>query len=245
MSIRPLFLMIFLICSAPAFSLTMYEIKYEFPTNQSGPSYTAFLVRYGDGTGFMRVRYYNTTSQKDMVVDMSFQEIYSKSNASLYDYDQLEFKGKDPVMIMGETSYNPDFIWFQKKAGDTYFRPWGVTSPNKDNTYQEGKITSVKLLNASDLTSSYVNLFFATSEPFYVSLFSKTNAASNNTTYTNSNTKINLYLVSVANTRDPSIGKSCEVDLRRTQSEFSDLCDFMGFNFVYKEKPLLWTCASY
>lgn len=235
MSIRPLFLMVFLLCSATAFSLTMYEIKYEFPTNQSSPSYTAFLVRYGDGTGFMRVRYYNTTSQKDMVVDMSFQEIYSKSNASLYDYDQLEFKGKDPVMIMGETSYNPDFIWFQKKAGDAYFRPWGVTSPNKDNTYQEGKITSVKLLNASDLTSSYVNLFFATSEPFYVSLFSKTNTASNNTTYTNGSAKINLYLVSVANTRDPSIGKSCEVDLRRTQAEFSDLCDFMGFNFVYKE----------
>jgi len=233
MSIRSLILMICLLFSATAFSLTMYEIKYEFPKNQTSPSYTAFLVRYGDGTGFMRVRYYNKSQAKDMVVDMSFDEIYSKSNASLYEYDQLEFKGKNPVHVLGESNYNPDLIWFQKKPGDTYFKPWGVTSPNTDNTYEQGNIISVKLLNAVDLTTSYVNLYFGTAEPFYVNLFSKNN--NNSSTTTSNSAKINLYLINVANTRDPSIGKSCEVDLKRTEAEFSDVCDFLGFNFIYKE----------
>ncbi len=236
MSTRTLLLMVLLFISGTAFSLTMYEIKYEFPKNSTSPSYTAFLVRYGDGTGFMRVRYYNKSLAKDMVVDMSFDEIYTKSNASLYEYDQLEFKGRDPKHVLGESNYNSDLIWFQKKPGDTYFKPWGVTSPNGDNTYEQGNIISVKLLNAVDLTPSYVNLYFGTAEPFYVSLFSKTNSNNSYTNNSNSNSKkVNLYLINVANTRDPSIGKSCEVDLKRTQAEFSDVCDFMGFNFVYKE----------
>ena len=77
-------------CSSVLFAgTTMYEIKYEFPNNTSSPNYTAFLVRYGDGTGFMRVRYFNSVKNETFVVDMSLDEVYLKSDKNMYDYDEL------------------------------------------------------------------------------------------------------------------------------------------------------------
>ena len=72
-------------------ALTIYEIRYEFKGLSEFPSYTAMLVRYGNGTGFMRVRYTNKSGTDVYVVNMEFEEedgsINLRGNYSDYFWD--------------------------------------------------------------------------------------------------------------------------------------------------------------
>lgn len=235
-----------LLCAIFGFSNTIYEIKYRF---QDETEYTAFMVRYDNKTGFIRVKYYNAKNQY-RVVNMSFVEEASKQEVNGVTYDALRFAGKNPTFIVGgdnETdAYNPDYIWFAKLPNQTVYTPWGVTSPDAEGKVSDGKITSVKVLNTNQLTESYVHSFFNTNEPFYINLFKKPATAvvttkPNTTPHTKPNTSItnasgaSLKLIMVANTLDPTIGYTCELDVERVKKTFQDIAAALKLNFVYTE----------
>jgi hypothetical protein len=125
-----------------SYSITVYEISYEFKNLTDYPKYTAILVRYGNGTGFMRVRYYKKDYSEIFVVNMEFDEVEGSSVINGVTYQTLEFKGKNPFYIMNTSAdknkiYNPDLLWFKKLSSDKIFIPWGVTSPNSDGSYEQ------------------------------------------------------------------------------------------------------------
>jgi len=228
-----------LLLSFKGYSLTIYEISYEFKTYTDYPRYTAFLVRYGNGTGFMRIRYYKRDFSETLVVNMDFDEIEGTATIDGLLQKTLKFQGKNPTFMMNTSLiknqiYNPDLIWFKKSTSQANYVPWGVTSRNSDGKYDQGKITSVKLMNSKDLTSPYVRLYFGENEPFYLSLF----APPANTTYTNvSNTlsPAKLYLITVANTEDASIGTGVKRDIVNVYNELKDVASFLSMPFIYKE----------
>ncbi|MBS1599404.1 MAG: caspase family protein [Bacteroidetes bacterium] len=203
---------------------TIYEIKYKF--DSSNVEYTAFLVRYENGTGFMRVRYKNNL-QKTKVVSMVFDEINGTDNGK----KTLRFEGKDPKFILGDDgdSYAPDYIWFMQNPGEVNYAPWGVTSPQADGRTLQGIIISVTLLNTNDITRTYANLFFGTGETFYVNLF---NSPTTNNTAQNSST-LKLYVI--ANTLDEDIGSTCQKDVARVKHKFNDIASFLGMKMEYTE----------
>lgn len=237
------------------FSISIYEISYEFKGLTDYPKYTAFLVRYGNGTGFMRVRYFSNTNSKEVyVVEMEFDEVEGRSKIDGLPHYTLQFKGKAPHYIFNgtgdknENTYNPDILWFKKRADDKNFKPWGVTSLNTDGTYEQGKILSVKLMNTVDLTKAYVKQYFKENESFYVNLF-KTDIASNtgagnippdkNNTGNNGvkntpTTPAKIHFIMVANTEDPRIGASVKKDVTNLYSEIKDVSTFLKLplNFV-------------
>ncbi|MBI5858843.1 MAG: caspase family protein [Sphingobacteriales bacterium] len=163
--------------SINCFSISIYEISYEFKNLTDFPKYTAFLVRYGNGTGFMRVRYMNKSGSEIYVVDMEFNEVEGRSKIDGLPQLTLQFKGKSPRYIINTSgkkdneAYNPDVLWFKKRPDDKNFKPWGVTSQNTDGTFEYGKILNVKVLNTADLTKTYVKQYFLLTESFYVNLF--------------------------------------------------------------------------
>lgn len=163
--------------SINCFSISIYEISYEFKNLTDFPKYTAFLVRYGNGTGFMRVRYMDKTGKEIYVVDMEFDEVEGRSKIDGLPHLTLQFKGKSPRYIINTSgkkdneAYNPDVLWFKKRPDDKNFKPWGVTSQNTDGTFEQGKILNVKVLNTADLTKIYVKQYFLATESFYVNLF--------------------------------------------------------------------------
>lgn len=163
--------------SINCFSISIYEISYEFKNLTDFPKYTAFLVRYGNGTGFMRVRYMDKTGKEVYVVDMEFDEVEGRSKIDGLPHLTLQFKGKTPRYIINTSgiknneAYNPDVLWFRKRPDDKNFKPWGVTSQNTDGTFEQGKILNVKVLNTADLTKAYVRQYFLLTESFYVNLF--------------------------------------------------------------------------
>jgi hypothetical protein len=223
---------------------TIYEIKYKF---QDEAEYTAFLVRYDNNTGFMRVKYYNA-KQQFRVVHMDFEEEMSKREVNGVLYDALRFVGKNPKFILGggETeSYNPDYIWFAKLPSQETYKPWGVTSPDTDGSTTSGTIISVKVLNTNELTETYVHSFFASDEPFYVNLFNKPvvvpnasttvpnkpNTAPNKPNTTTAYKSGTIKLIIVANTLDQTIGNTCQQDMDRVEKTFKDIATMLKLNF--------------
>lgn len=89
----------FLLLSEAGYSLTIYEISYEFSTITEFPKYTALLVRYGNGTGFMRVKYSNKLNTESYVVDMVFNEVEGRSKIDGLPHLTLQFRGENPKYI--------------------------------------------------------------------------------------------------------------------------------------------------
>ncbi|HNA92633.1 MAG TPA: caspase family protein [Chitinophagaceae bacterium] len=242
--------------SIQGFCISIYEISYEFKGLTDYPKYTAFLVRYGNGTGFMRVRYFNNNNSKEVfVVEMEFDEVEGRSKIDGLPHYTLQFKGKTPKYIINTSadknvnSYNPDVLWFKKRADDKNFKPWGVTSLNTEGTYEQGKIISVKLMNISDLTKSYVKQYFKESESFYVNLFKtddanvvvnntkppvNSNTGNNGVTNTNT-TPAKIHFIMVANTEDARIGASVKKDVTNLYSEIKDVSTFLKLPLNYVE----------
>ena len=238
---RPFILIAAILLSIQSFALTIYEISYEFKNLTDFPKYTAMLVRYGNGTGFMRVKYSNKANTETYVVHMEFVEVEGRSKIDGLPNLTLQFKGKDPRYIINgnkekQNSYNPDVLWFKKEASDKNFKPWGVTSLNEDSTFEYGKIIDVKVLNTADLTKTYVKNYFLESEPFYANLFKPTNVTVTPPVVTNPThnpttttvTPAKLHFILVANTNDPRIGYSVQKDVINISSQVKDVATFLG-----------------
>lgn len=239
---KPIILVAVLLLSMQSFALTIYEISYEFKNLTDFPKYTAMLVRYGNGTGFMRVKYSNKANTETYVVHLDFIEVEGRSKIDGLPHLTLQFKGKDPRYIKNgskekQESYNPDVLWFKKEASDKNFKPWGVTSLNLDSTFEYGKILSVKVLNTQDLTKALVKTYFLETETFYANLFKPSSTpvaikppVVNNTGGSNPTTAIatKLHFVLVANTNDPRIGYSVQKDVINITSQIKDVATFLG-----------------
>ncbi|MCY7311707.1 MAG: caspase family protein [Chitinophagaceae bacterium] len=247
MLIRPFLFIAVLFFSSKSYSLTIYEITYEFKNLTEFPKYTAMLVRYGNGTGFMRIRYSNKANTEKFVVDMQFNEVEGRSKIDGLPHLTMQFKGENPKYIVNSSKekqeiYNPDVLWFKKESTDKNFKPWGVTSLNSDGTFEYGKILFVKVINTEDLTKAFVQNYFLPTESFYTNLFSSTstNVASTKppvTTNTGSTpsppttvatTPTKLHFVLVANTNDPRIGYSVQKDVVNITSQIKDVATFLN-----------------
>ncbi len=240
-----------LLFSMNVYSLTIYEISYEFKGNTDFPKYTAMLVRYGNGTGFMRVKYFNKTYSETYIVNMEFEEAESRSKIDGKLHLTLQFKGKSPSYIVNSTknktneAYNPDVLWFKKLPSEQNFVPWGVTSQNSDGSFEQGKILSIKLMNTSDLTKAYVKSYFLENEPFYTNLFKPTTndnkvvtvgnpvpAPSSSTTAASTTA---IHFIVVANTEDARIGTSVVKDVTNLYSQIKDVATFLKLPLRYTE----------
>lgn len=236
--------LIILLISIQSFALTIYEISYEFKNLADFPKYTAMLVRYGNGTGFMRVKYSNKAGTETYVVHLEFVEVEGRSKIDGLPHLTLQFKGKDPRYIKNgnkekQEAYNPDVLWFKKEASDKNFKPWGVTSLNLDSTFEYGKILSVKVINKEDMTKTFVKAYFLETETFYTNLFKaddtkiaavkppKTTPPGTKPIVTAA-TPTKLHFILVANTNDPRIGYSVQKDVVNITSQIRDVATFLA-----------------
>ncbi len=242
---KSLIFLAFLLVGLKSYSITIYEITYEFKNLTEFPKYTAMLVRYGNGTGFMRVRYSNKANTETFVVDMQFNEVEGRSKIDGLPHLTMQFKGENPKYIISGSKdkqeiYNPDVLWFKKESTDKNFKPWGVTSLNEDGTFEYGKILLVKVLNKVDLTKTFVGKYFLPTESFYANLFSpsETNPKPEKVATTNSGnpkpvapntfvTPTKLHFILVANTNDPRIGYSVQKDVINFTSQIRDVATFL------------------
>jgi hypothetical protein len=209
---------------------TLYNLKYTFDGDSGKEYYNAFMVRYDNGTGFIRVSF--TDNDEKYLVDMDMEESYEvNEKTGATDSNTLYFEGTNPVVISGDTSegYDPDIYVFEKNKTTGYYEPDEVISVTDDESETTGKFTEVNLIDKEKLTEDFVLQFFSKDEDFYKDLFE---AKTRN--LTSDEKTITLHLLVVANTNDPDIGTTCMLDKDKTVKTFSDLSEFMGLKLDIK-----------
>ena len=227
-----LFLAMILACmaaiTAPAQSL--YHLRYNFHTSADTVSYHAFLVRFEDGTGLLRVRYFPEPN-KDVLVETDIEDQAITNQSGMADTTLLALKATNPRYIIGEdrTKFTvPNFI-FKLNPATGYFEPASVTLSGETIETSAATTFVSELIERATLTKNFILQFFSEDEEFFTNLFN------NNTrglTPLEKTTK--LHLLIVADTLDQEIGSSCAKDMRRMVETFSALTNYLGIKFLPK-----------
>ena len=161
---HPFMLLIAVItCISNLQAQTLYNFKYHFQGEEGTEYYNAFMVRYDDGTGFIRVNYTDSVTGEKYLVEMAMEESYDINDKTRkVDSSILYFSGIDPVVISGDTSegYDPDIYVFERPKSSEYYEPLSVLSVGDDETVTTGDFDEVNLIEANELTEPFVLQFF-------------------------------------------------------------------------------------
>lgn len=234
MSFRLFLLICAVICSSSGFAQpSIYEFEYHFDIGKISEKYSAFMVRNGDGTGFMRVKFIDDETNKPVIVDLQMKEHYLDDGTEGKQANEniLVFEGYDPQVVVGpsDLEYDPDIFWFQKDPSTGEYEPGSVISTGDDGKDVEGEFTH-RLLNEADLTKELVSKYFTEQDDFYENFFEEATTR----VVLPEQKKMRMLLLLVANTDDISIGPTCVVDKDATYKTFSQLAEFMQIQFVPK-----------
>ena len=216
---KKLFIFLIFIMPLTCFAITVYDIKYNF-SNNTAITYQAFLVRYDQNGGFIRVKFTNSQDKSVSIVNMDFTEEFHTDK--LY----LIFKGANPKYLKGNGQYNPDYFWFKKNDNDGKYYSFGINSPGADGKFTDGAILSMKLLDVGVLTRDYVLNFFDSNEPFYKNLFAEAPVMATNFTEAPK-----LHLILVANTNDDRIGYGVQQSKAKELDQFRYIANTSGMAF--------------
>lgn len=212
--------------SSFSYSQTLYEINYHFQLKEGREDYKAFILRNADGTGIMRLQYFDLKTKSRNVVEALMKESYGIDDNDKDDSTLLIFVGYDQEQVIGDVMYKPDNFVFQL-GPDGFFEPAFVLSLNDDGPNDIGVLDTVRLLNQEDLTEELVLEYFSKEEEFYINLF-ETEVRS----LTPKEKSTKLFLVLVANTNDKKIGKTCVIDKEATYATFGEVAEFLGIQYV-------------
>lgn len=227
MKFRLFILFIFLSCYC--YSQTIFEFEYHFGDGDQKDHNFAFMVRNGDGTGFIRSVYMDKQTNTLNLVEMQMEEHYGSDANGNEDTSLLVFEGVSPVLLHGTKAYPPDVFIFRLNTETGFYEPHSVVSPNADGTDVEGVIDQVHLLEEKDLTEELVLEYFTKEDEFYINRF--TNVVRQ---ITAQEKQTRLFLLLVANTEDNTVGPTCVIDKNTTYKTFSQIAEFLQIQFVPK-----------
>jgi hypothetical protein len=231
MKLRYFLSSLFIVLSSSLYSQSIYELDYYFQVENVREDYRAFMYCNGDGTGFIRVRYFNKATNTDFLVDMDMKEDYGRDKDGNIEYNKMVFMGTDPFIIMGDTNFNysPDLFWFKVNEQTGYFEPWGVVAVEDGKQYN-GIYTNMNFIEMEDLTPDFVLQYFTKEDGFYQNLFVPKIRPGGNAPK-----GAMLHFISVTNTEDDQIGQTCAIDKKMTNKIFSSIATVLQIPFDAKE----------
>lgn len=205
-----------------------YTFSYNFRNAPDSITYNGFLMRNGDGSGLLRIRYKANGTSEDNLVEAFIAEQTPFDNKGEPDTNLLVIKLINPSFIQtdNQSKFNPPDIIFRYNAINGFFEPSGVT-------YTTGKEIPSKfffkwnLLEESALSKEVVSQFFSEDDDFYNNLFRPVtrglSAAEKN---------IRMHLLIVADTVDKEIGISTALDIKRITELFNSICQYLGIKML-------------
>ena len=217
-----------LIAAVSSHSQTLYEIRYSYTSEGETDRLKAFILRNDDGTGLVRVAYFNSEDNKNKLVEMDMQESYGQDANGMEDSSQLVFVGLNPRFIIGmpDDEFLEDHFVFSFNPDSGFYEPSFVFTMPDDTSTQVGQLEEVRFLNQEDLTQELVLQFFTEQDVFYKQLFATTTRG-----LSADDKQAQLHLVLVANTEDKDIGKTCVIDKDATYKTFSEIAEFLEIKF--------------
>jgi hypothetical protein len=93
---------------------SVYQLQYDFHLTNDSIAYHAFLVRFDDGSGLLRIRYLAPGTNEDVVIETDIEEDYRVDQSGATDTNTLVLKSANPRYITGsdKTGFStPIFIF--------------------------------------------------------------------------------------------------------------------------------------
>jgi hypothetical protein len=213
-----------------ATSQSIYHIRYSLPAANDTTTYRALFVLYNDGSGIVRVKYTSPSNREVVLKQMDVQEQYFDMNKVNASNDKLFYQLSNTKIIMGSEKQNTTPLFcFKKNTTTGEYEPWGVASSLNDVDKSISTFSDVQFIESKDLKEDFVLEYFTRTDDFYKNLFTVRTRA---LLPFEKSTK--LFLLSVANVNDPTIGASCLKDMNRTIETFTNLTQFLGIKLEAK-----------
>lgn len=210
---------------------TFYQLKYSYTFPEGKEVYKAFILRFDDGTGLMRVSYNDPENNKLQLVEMDMAESWSQLEDGSDDTTRLIFVGLNARKILGDNGFGEDHFVFHLNEQDGFFEPEFVFTIEEDSTQLVGQFEEVEYLEENDLTEDRILQFFTQEDDFYKRLF--TEAVPRGLTAEQKKTRLHLLLV--ANTKSSDVGPTAILDKKAMYNLFSDVADVLKIEY----KPVI------
>ena len=212
-------------------SQSIYKLEYNFHSANDSTTYHAFLLRFDDGSGLLRIRFVPSQTNEDKVVEMDLEEQSVIERTGSIDTTAIMLKAVNPRIIVGDSKMNfllPVFVFKYNPATD-FFEPKAVSLSDSKPVQQSSVFFNAKLMERAALSKAFVLQFFSEDEDFFQHLFT------NQTRGLSSVEKnIRLHLLIIADTLDKEIGSSCSKDMKRIEETFRGLTNFLGIKYFPK-----------
>jgi hypothetical protein len=217
-----------LICFFTASSQSIYNIEYGLRSTNDQTTYHAFLLRYDDGGGLLRVRYTNAANE-DIVKEMDIEEIPVWESPGIIDSNTTLLKPINQRTIVGNsnTKFEAPFIVLKYNATTDYFEPSAITFSETKPTLPTGAVFSVNFIDREKITKAFIIQFFTEDDDFFIRYFSNVTRG-----LSPAEKKTRLHLMIVADTLDKTIGSACAKNIQRITETFSELTNFLGIKLL-------------
>jgi Caspase domain len=205
---------------------SLYVLKYHFYVKNGLENRHAFLLRNGNGTGFMRIASVDSTNAQNLV-EVEMLESAEANSDTVAGAGRIAFVGREQRAILGNVSSKAPGILFLLNKETGFFEPSSVFFADEMAIKRTVPLDEVKLLQKEDLTKELVLQYFTRKEDFYINLFEAKQRGLN----PRDQQQVQLHLVVVANTEDRTIGRSCIIDKDATQKLYGEVAGYLGIRF--------------
>lgn len=237
MKIRGLFIACCLFLAFTTYAQSYFEMQFYF-ADKSNPSdmqrYKAFYLLNDDGTGLMRIATMDSKPEDSFILDCELAQGFARDKNNMVDYSKMYYTGKN-FIVLGEdtlsTEFYPISFWFKYNTQFDRYDPWGVMTKDNDGKTLQGVIDGeIRLLEDKDMTPELILTYFTKEEDIYKNLF-----ANNIRTVPAEIKASRMFLLTVADTEDGTIGPDCDTDRKKQQDYFKKIADKLGIQISISE----------
>jgi Caspase domain len=227
MKLKALFLWLFILFITTQVSAqSVYLFTYNFHTEKDSTTYSCLFFRNPDGTGLVKLKYNQPVTGTEVINELFAEDNVYPEAEGMQDQHILLVKTSF-VSVKGNDTTNlvaaPVFI-FREDPASGFFEPIGVTDNTNSTLIAKETFFNSKLLTEKELTREFAAVYFAKSDPYFISYFSKSRGSLLNA----KEREMKLFMVIVADTLDKKIGKSAAADLKNMKETVGELCDKIG-----------------
>lgn len=221
---RPLLFLLLVFSFLQGAAQSAYSFRYNFHTDKDSTAYYAFLVRYDDGSGVIRIRFSNGKGEEDNVVEAKTGELNPPGTSGQPDTNVLLIKAVNPLFLQGRQTPGftlPAFLFRYNPATD-FFEPTGVTAATT-NAMTPSTTFTWRFLEGPMLDKATVGQFFTEDDEFYRLLFKPVTRS-----ISPAEKKIKMHLLIVADTLDAKIGSAVAQDVYKMTATLDAICSYLG-----------------
>jgi Caspase domain len=238
MNLRSLFIVLSLFFGSSVYAQSFFEMYFHFG-NETKPEeitkYGAFYLLNDDGTGMMRISYKGATPAESFIIECDLIQGFAQDDKKNIDYSKMYYTGNN-FQYIGQAdtaaAFPPISFWFIYNPTYDVYDPWAVMTKDEQDKNLQGVIDDMRLLEDKDFTRELVLSYFTKNEEIYENLFTTNNTRA---PLTNELKSSRMFLLTVADTEDGTIGPDCDTDRKKQQEYFKKIADKLGIQIIITE----------